>query len=91
MAGTAHVPYRERLPVPTNGRQRLPENYNADPYEMPSRSLTVQKLGFTASTTLRIRLVGQWLAAAGFHAGTPVTVKVQYQQLVIVPAPEEGA
>lgn len=26
----------------------------------------------------------------GFHAGTPVTVTVKYQQLVIVPAPDES-
>lgn len=83
MPNPAHIPYREHTPK-SNGRQQ-------SPHAVPIRTLTVQRLGFTTAPTLRIRLVGQWLAAAGFHAGTPVTVKVEYQQLVIVPAPQEGA
>lgn len=38
------------------------------------------------STAPHLRLSGQWLASAGFPAGSRVRVQVQHGQLVIVPA-----
>lgn len=81
-----HVPYRQRRPDPTNGSVIRPPYPH---FHQPARSLTVQRLGFAARLTPRIRLVGQWLDDAGFRPGDKVTVTVRYNQLVITPTPAE--
>jgi len=85
----SHIPYPCK-PLPalrTNGRTVA----QPAPYHMPDRTLTVQELRFTTSTTPSIRLTGQWLLDAGFSPRTRVTVTVAHNKLVIVPAPaQEG-
>ena len=59
-----------------------------------TRSLSVQETGDAylirsrgASSKPAIRLTGSWLVAAGFPAGSRVTIRVNHGSLVITPEP----
>lgn len=50
------------------------------------RNMTVTEMsGYRYKPTPAIRLMGQWLDAAGFHIGDPVLVKCEDGKLIITP------